>query len=487
MFKATHKGSKSTVAMLFTLLLVAMFTVQCGGQAATPAPQPTVPAAMQPVKTEPTNASAPTDNPAAPAQAQPATSGDVFGEGCWQFPTSPVTIEVWWHEYAPFTAYMKELIDRYQTLHPNVKINSVVASQSDLNQKLSVAMASGTGPDILDQDISVFAAYYDKKVLEPIDTSVFCAKSQADIEAQYVKSVLPGVTFDGKIYGLPYQTNSMSLFISTDAFKEIGLDAVKDAPKTWDDLKKIGAQLKKVDNGKTVRKGYDFPYFSQRWMLLDFQPMVQQFGGSLLSEDQTKCQLNSEPAVKALTLWNDVTTSIGDPSFTLNTAAQNSQDFIDGRTAMWVTGPWATQQLMDSQIKDRWAVTSLPQVDPGNPKTVMYGFAWGVNKTKPDLNKKVAWDFIRFTLAKPEEWLAKASFIQPRTGLLDKPSVKAFPFIAVHLKDIETATWLLSNPKTNEITQIVGKAIERTVMQGTDPKASLDQAEDECTKALSAK
>jgi multiple sugar transport system substrate-binding protein len=272
--------------------------------------------------------------------------------------------------------------------------------------------------------------------------------------------------------------------LSTDAFKEVGLDPVKDAPKTWDDLKRVGEMLKKTENGTVVRKGYDFPYQSQRWQLQAFQPMVEQFGGTLLNEDQTQCMLNSEAAVSALTLWKDVTAVTGDPNTTLTSPTDPNRDFMDGRVAIWMTGPWATNQLLDSELQDHWAVTSLPQLDPENPHTMMYGFTWGVNKDKPDVNKMVAWDFIRFMLSNPEEWLQKASFIQPRVGLLETETAQSFPYIDVHLKDVETATWYLRSVYTNEIVQIVGRAIERTIFQGIDPQASLDQAQEECTNML---
>lgn len=462
------------------LLLIAMFITACA-PAATEAPAATaVPAATD----EPAPAVEPTQPEAAEEPMAAVESDDPFAEGCWEFPTEDVTIQIWWHEYGPFTAYVNELIERYQTLHPNVTIEAFVASQTDVNQKLTVALASGTGPDILDQDISFFAQYYDKGALEPINLDVFCTNSQADIEAAYLGSVLEGVTFDGTMYGLPYQTNSMSFFLSTDAFEEVGLDPVKDAPKTWDDLKRVGAMLKKTENGTVVRKGYDFPYQSQRWQLQAFQPMVEQFGGTLLNEDQTQCMLNSEAAVNALTLWKDVTAVTGDPNTTLTSPTDPNRDFIDGRVAIWMTGPWATSQLLDSEISDHWAVTSLPQLDPENPHTMMYGFTWGVNKDKPEVNKMVAWDFIRFMLSNPEEWLQKASFIQPRVGLLESETAQSFPYIDVHLKDVETGTWYLRSVYTNEVVQIVGRAIERTIFQGVDPQTSLDQAQEECTSML---
>jgi len=483
--------SKKTIGwqllIVTSLLLIVSIAAGCVASAPAPAEAPAEEAVAE-APTEEAVAEEPAEEAAAeePAEEEMAAAEaeSPFSEGCWDFPEEDVTIEIWWHEYGPFTEYVYELIDRYEQMHPNVNIEPVVASQSDLNQKLTVALASGTGPHILDQDISFYSAYYDKGVLEPINLEPFCAESQAEIEDQYIGTVLEGVTFDGDIYGLPYQTNSMSFFLSSDAFEEVGLDPIADAPKTWDDLKQVGEMLKVVEGGSTIRKGYDFPYQSQRWQLQAFQPMVEQFGDILLSEDGTECRLNSEAAVNALTLWKEVTAVTGDPSVSLATPSHPNQDFIDGRVAIWMTGPWATNQLKESQIGDRWTVTSLPQLDPENPHTMMYGFTWGVNKDKPELEKLVAWDFIRYMLSNPEEWLQKASFIQPRVGILETETAQNFPFMDVHLKDVETASWYLRSVYTNEIVQIVGRAIERVIFEGADPQTSLDQAQEECTNAL---
>src|SRR4051794_665697 len=73
---------------------------------------------------------------------QPANAGSPA------FPTEKITIEIWWHEYGPFTAYVKELIEAYKKVRPNVTVNPTITSSADINQKLTVALATGTGPDI---------------------------------------------------------------------------------------------------------------------------------------------------------------------------------------------------------------------------------------------------------------------------------------------------------------------------------------------------
>jgi multiple sugar transport system substrate-binding protein len=400
------------------------------------------------------------------------------------FPTENITIEVWWHEYGPFTAYVKELIEAYKKLHPNVTINPTIASSTDMNQKLTVALASGTGPDVMDADASYYVAYYVKGVLDPVNLDVFGVKTYQELGARYVPGGLASGTFDGKIYTLPYQGNSMSLFINNKLFAAAGLDPKKDAPKTWKDLMTLCPKLKKVEGKRTVQKAFEFPYHSPRWQLQDLQPMTEQFGGKILSDDGKTAYLNSPETMKALTLWQDVTKACGDPRNTKNTASNPNQDFVDGFTAMWITGPWATPQIQASPIKNDFTVVGLPQVDPSKPHTMTYGWAWGVNKNKSDKNKMVAWDFIRFMLSKPEEWLAKVGLVQPVKGVSETEVAKKFPYFNVHIKDVQTGTWYIRSESVNEIAQAVGRAVDSVVYDGADPRGALDAAQATVEKVL---
>ena len=399
-------------------------------------------------------------------------------------PTTPTTIEIWWHEYGPFTAYVKQLVAEYEKLHPNVTINPTVTSSADINQKISVALATGTGPDIMDNDASFYSLYYSKGVLEPLNLAVFGAESYAEVIAHYTPGGLDAGTFDGKVYALPYQGNSMSRFINNKEFRAAGLDPKKDAPKTWADVIALGPKLKIVQGNRTVQKAFDFPYHSNRWEVQDFQPLVEQFGGKLLSDDGKTAYLNSPAAVKALTLWLKVTKAGGDPRTTMNTSSNPNQDFLDGRTAMYITGPWATPQVLQSPVGHDFTVVSLPQVDPAHPHTLVYGWMWGVNKAKPAAEKAVAWDFIRFMLAKPDVWLGKVGFVQPVKGVEQSEVAKQFPYFAVHMQDVSTGSWYIRSEFTDEITQSLGRAIERVVYDGADPKASLDQAQAEVERVL---
>ena len=133
---------------------------------------------------------------------------------------------------------------------------------------------------------------------------------------------------------------------------------------------------------------------------------------------------------------------------------------------------------------DQFTVVGLPQVDPANPHTMVYGWEWAVNADRPEINKQVAWDFIKYVLSSPEEWLAKAGFVQPVKGLLDTETAKTFPFLEAHMGDVGTATWYIRSANVNEISLAVGAAIESVVYDNADPQTALDAAQAEVENVL---
>lgn len=419
---------------------------------------------------------------AAPSSAA-AASSSAPAATAFSFPTEPITLEIWWHEYAPMTAYVKDLIEQYKKVRPNVTINATTAGSTDLNTKLNAALAAGNGPDIMDADASYYIAYYNKGVLEPVNLDVFGVKDYKELLAKYTDGGLDAGTFDGKVYTLPYQGNSFSLLINNKIFQSAGLDPKKDAPKTWQDLITLCGKLKKVEGNRTVQKGFAFPYFSPRWQLENLQPMTEQFGAKMLGADG-KVTVNSPEAVKALTLWRDITKACDDPKNTKNTPSNTMQDFLDGWEAMWITGPWATTQITPSPIKNDFTFAPLPQVDPSKPRTMVYGWAWGIYNKRPTNNKIAAWDFIKFMLQKPDEWLAKAGFVQPVKGVEQTKTAQEFPFFDVHMADVGRGTWYVRSEYVNEIAQAVGTAVDSVVYDNTDPKAALDTAQAAINNAM---
>ena len=196
---------------------------------------------------------------------------------------SNVTIEIWWHEYGPFTAYVKELIEAYKKRPAERDHQSrrhvLGRHQPEADRRAGHRHRSRTSWTRTPRSTSCTTprGCWNRSTWRSSAPRATTKSSRATRRAG-----LAAGTFGGKVYALPYQGNSMSLFLSNKAFEAAGLSPVKDAPKTWNDMMALGPKLKKVQGNRTVQKAFDFPYHSPRWEMQMFQPLVEQFGGKTL-------------------------------------------------------------------------------------------------------------------------------------------------------------------------------------------------------------
>ena len=121
---------------------------------------------------------------------------------------------------------MKELIEAYKKVRPNVTINPrdhVLWATSQ--QKVAVGFATRHGPAHPRPGRLVLTSSTTTRASSSRSTSAPSAsRATTNCSPATRRADLPRGTFGGKVYALPYQGNSMSLFISNKAFREAGLD-----------------------------------------------------------------------------------------------------------------------------------------------------------------------------------------------------------------------------------------------------------------------
>lgn len=419
-----------------------------------------------------------------PAAAEPEVEATAVPEQAEI--TEPVTIEFWFHEFAPEVAYVKELAAAYTADHPNVTINITYAPLVDYTQKLSVAMSTGTGPDLYDIGTWFMSTYQTKKMMAPVQLDVFGWKSLEDAKNAYLPGTLDGLISDGNLIAIPIQMNSFSLFINNKIFTDAGLDPIKDAPKTWDELITVGKKVQTEKDGIVDISAFDFSANGPNWHMFMFEPILHQFGGEILDADGNVI-VNNEAGVKALSLMKKIVIDegIGDPVRT-NAVGSKDRYYETGKRAMWENGPFEPFGFgKDEQIQtDGYSVVPLPQVQGGKESSLLYGFAWAVNPASSEVNQRVAWDFTRFAAKDPVGWMTKVGVFQPVIGLTDTAEAKQIPFLDVYVKDAARGRYLVVSPYYNEISQAIARAMDKVFLEKADPKAALDIAADEIAKAM---
>nr|WP_245645029.1 extracellular solute-binding protein [Peribacillus loiseleuriae] len=106
-------------------------------------------------------------------------------------------------------------------------------SEGDYFAKVALMLKSkNTAPDLVTEDTFMVNSDASAGYLEPLDEQV----ENWDDWANFTENVKKGVSAeDGKVYGVPYNTDSRGIWYNKDLFAKAGLP-VPWEPRTWDDI-----------------------------------------------------------------------------------------------------------------------------------------------------------------------------------------------------------------------------------------------------------
>src|SRR5262249_40948023 len=153
---------------------------------------------------------------------------------------APASLTIWtgFPECQPF---YQAAADAYTKLNPDIKFTVFSTSLREMEQKLSAAVPTGTGPDLYDIGTNISVNFIEAGLIDP---------NPADIE-QYLKGgawnkfLVDFVTVNGKTYGIPlWEGSKSSLYWNKAMFKEAGLSG---PPETFAELVEAAKKLVKFD------------------------------------------------------------------------------------------------------------------------------------------------------------------------------------------------------------------------------------------------
>ena len=157
---------------------------------------------------------------------------------------------------------------------------------NDLQPRITAAIQSGSGADIFMFQYN-WAHLYANAVVDVSDI----AKELAKAEGGFYEIFPPADQVRGKWLALPHAIVGNAVAYRKSWFKEVGADHF---PKTWDELRKVGAALKKKGHpyGQTLGHTFgDAPTFTY--------PMLWSYGGSETDTSGKKVVINSQGSVES--------------------------------------------------------------------------------------------------------------------------------------------------------------------------------------------
>lgn len=436
--------------------------------------------------TTPTQAPEPTEEPDVeePDVEEPEAEDTETGDEAEE----PVTIEFWHHTYTVATDWMREKAAEYQVDHPNVEINIVEYPHGDYEVKLRSAISAGDAPDIINVLDYLFPEFYANGWLAPAPPEAFGAEDTEGILAQFEDPALTGMTFDGQVYGVPAEYNTFVLFLNPDLFAEAGLDAEalveewKESPITWDEFFEVVKQVEQRDeNGNIEVMGFNWVWgLDPFWYAQQYWNVIPQYGCEVLDDDGNAV-INSPECVQAFTeTWYRLAEEdMGGPDLATSDPVYAFRDFMDGRQAICMGGPWAPPSWREEapEIYENYIVAPIPQNDPEDRHSFVHTYALGVSSDSEVADE--AWAFLNFLLSDPVEMFTVAGYINGRKGIFEEPQVReALKDADVYAQEYATGTFVWRSETWAEEGDIIAQAIEQ-FMQDGDVQGALDQAAQE--------
>lgn len=316
-----------------------------------------------------------------------------FGGGGKNDPSSAggeLTFTTWASESEQ--AAFQKLIDQFQSEHAGTKITLNVVPYDQMFSNIDAQLSSGDAPDIFRVDYGNLGVYSSQGQL--LDLSPYVSQEEADA---FVPAMWEAVSYDGKPYGVPHQTDVSALLVNTDMLKAAGIDP-STLPKTqadawsWDQFADVAAKLR----AQLPADKYPFVYNWQlggapRWLSWLFQA-----DGSLIGSDGTTPEIDSDAGAKAL----DFTKSFFakqwvPPASSTKSTTYADSFFSEGSVAMAFIGSFLVPD-MDSLNKFNW--TSVPMPKDERAATDLGGNA--LVATKDTKNPELAAEFLKFMSSK---------------------------------------------------------------------------------------
>lgn len=284
-------------------------------------------------------------------EASSGKSGDGFDKNA----KTTITFAGWSLDMTP---EFKTLADGFHKTHPNVTVNVKQYSADDYDKQLTADISSGAQPDVFPlKNMIKYVTYADSQGLA--DISDIAKGFQGDKNIN-----LDGYDHDGKIFALPYRSDTWVLFYNKDMFKKTGVEEPT-AKWTWDDYTKAAKALKE----KLPAAGYDassvYPMYMHNW-----QSVVQSFALAQSGKSADSTFLKGdfsymEPYYKRALEWQkDKYTIDWNTSFT--NKVQYQPQFGTQKAAMMPMGTWyaatlLTQQESGEAEKFSWGMAPIPQ------------------------------------------------------------------------------------------------------------------------------
>lgn len=381
-----------------------------------------------------------------------------------------VTTVTLWHGVnpPPNRDIFQKLVDKFNQDHPDIYIESIYAGQLEQQiPKVLTAVVGNVPPDILMFNTQITGQLVELDAIRPLEDWL----NQLPVKSEILPNCFGEMELNGHLWSVPLFIGDVGLFYRKDLFQEAGITKL---PQTWEELRQVAKKLTIDRNGdrRPDQYGLLMPLGKGEWTVFNWFPFLFSSGGTIVSDNRPN--LVNKEAIEALQFWQNLIKD-GSTKFSAPERGFEEDDFIAGRVAMQLTGPWT----MIMKSKADFGVMPIPA--NRQPATVLGSGNFFVMKTTPE-REQAALKFLEYVISEPfqTEWSIGSGFLPANLKTAQTEAyqqlIKEKPAMQVFLEQLSVAGSRPIIYGYSRLSESLGRAIEATML-GESPETALKKAQ----------
>lgn len=363
----------------------------------------------------------------------------------------------------------------FEAANPDINVELEFVEYEALHDKIVTSATSGADTyDVVLVDCIWPAEFAAANFILSVDDRI-PAETRADIWP----GALESVTYQGKLYGMPWLNDVLYLYYNKDILAQAGFDA---PPTTWTELQEMGLKAKEMGL-------VDYPfieYFRQEeGLTIAYAYYLFAFGGDFFNEDGSPA-FNSPEGLAALQWMVDgMNSGLINPASVESTYEEVRRTFSQGQSLFSVN--WAYQLNLandpaESQIVGN-AIVNLMPGEVAESATINGGM--GLAIMAGSRNPAEAWQYIQFLSSKDVQKRYAQNALPIWISLFDDPEMQAAqPAVAREQNFVEVSkqqyAFLRNRPTVpfySEMSKVMSLEVQSALTGVKTPAQALADAE----------
>jgi multiple sugar transport system substrate-binding protein len=391
-----------------------------------------------------------------------------------------------WSDFVPASdQLLKNQITQECQKALGIALRVETINANDLQARITSAIQSGTGPDII-MAIGPWPQLYADSLADAGDVAEEIGKAQGG----YYETSKRVATIGNKWIGVPWAAGGSLIAYRKSWFEEVGYNAF---PETWDALHDAGKKLKAKGRPLGQTAGHTFGDAPNWWY-----PYLWSWGGKEVEADGKTVVLNSRETIEsvkfAVGLWNDICDEGGLAWDDTN----NNRAFLSGTicgtnngASIYIEAKRKPQSYLTEKGTPMWEDIRHARIPKGAGGQFNYSGPFTDLLMGYSKNQKPAKDFLRWIHSKPVfgEWFnSQQGYTSGATRDWEKDKVWDADPAMLPFRDLPLAARLAgyAGPPNRKAAEVVTKYIITDMyakaIQGMPAEAAVKWAHEESAK-----